>query len=198
VYPEGATTPTASNLNYAASETVANRVIVPVSAAGAVLLYANQNTNVVVDVSGWYSQAGGTGNEYLALTAPSRVCDTRAGNPSNLSGSQAQCNGAGNIGDALTAGGTITIHVTDLVGVPAGASAVVLNVTAIHPTAQTHITVYTGPTRPVVSDLNPAASAVQANLVVATVSASGTVTIYNFAGTVNVAVDLAGYYTSVA
>ena len=45
-----------------------------------------------------------------------------------------------------------------------------------------------------VSDLNPGAGTVEANLVVAKVSATGTVDIYNFAGSVNVAVDVEGWY----
>ena len=82
-----------------------------------------------------------------------------------------------------------------LAGIPSGATAVVLNVTAIAPSAQTHLTVFPSGSPPVVSDLNPAAGAVEANMVVAKVSATGTVSIYNFTGSVNVAVDVAGWYS---
>ena len=60
-YPQGTTAPTASNLNYRTGETVPNRVIVPVSANGQVSLTANQSTDVLVDVSGWFSTASGSG-----------------------------------------------------------------------------------------------------------------------------------------
>ena len=63
-YPQGTTAPTASNLNYQPGETLPNRVIVPVSATGQIDITANQATDVLVDVSGWYSAAGGTGTEY--------------------------------------------------------------------------------------------------------------------------------------
>jgi hypothetical protein len=71
----------------------------------------------------------------------------------------------------------------------------VLNVTAVSPTAQTHLTVFPGGSVPTVSDLNPAAGEVEANLVVATLSSSGTVNIYNYAGSVNVVVDVEGWYS---
>ena len=107
-YPQGTTAPTASSLNYQAAETLPNRVIVPVSATGQVSITANQATDVLVDVSGWYSAASGTGTQYTPGAAPVRVCDTRPGNPSGLSGAQAQCNGAANIGSPLGAGSTLT------------------------------------------------------------------------------------------
>lgn len=196
-YPTGENPPTASNLNYAPAETVANRVIVPVSGTGEVDLYSSQATNAIVDVSGWFSTSGGTGSSYNALNSPVRICDTRAANPSLLSGGAAQCNGGtGNPGDALGAGKTLTVQVTGNASIPTNATAVVLNLTAIRPSINTYLSVYPGGTRPTVSDLNPGASAVVANLVVATLSSSGTVTIYNNAGTVNLAVDVAGWYSS--
>jgi hypothetical protein len=45
--------------------------------------------------------------------------------------------------------------VTGLAGVPSGAKAVVVNMTAVTPTLGTFLTVYPGGTRPLVSDLNP-------------------------------------------
>ena len=197
VYPEGTTASAASNLNYGAGETLPNRVIVPVSASGQISVTANVATDVLVDVSGWYSAAGGTtGSQFTPEAAPVRLCDTRSGNPSNLSGAEAQCNGTGNAGDPIGTGHTLTVNVAGLAGIPSGATAVVLNVIAIQPSAQTHLTVYPGGTLPTVSDLNPAGGAIESNLVVATVSNTGTVSIYNFTGSVNVAVDAEGWYSS--
>ncbi|EQD42173.1 Cell surface receptor IPT/TIG domain protein, partial [mine drainage metagenome] len=63
--------------------------------------------------------------------APSRICDTRAGNPSGLLGGAAQCNGR-----TLAANTPLTVNVGGLGGVPGtGVSAVVLNVTVTNPTA---------------------------------------------------------------
>jgi len=96
----------------------------------------------------------------------------------------------------LGPGDTLSVTVTGLATVPADASAVVLNVTAVTPSAPTYLTVYPSGTPPTVSDLNPTPGDVEANLVVATVSETGTVTMYNFSGQVNVVVDVAGWYSS--
>ena len=196
LYPASTgTPPTASNVNFTTSEVVPNRVIVPVSASGALDMVANTATDAIVDVSGWYSTSGGSGTSFTPLASPVRICDTRSGNPSNLSGPEAQCNGTSNGGDPLGATATHTITVTGLAGVPTDAKAVVLNVTAVTPTAATYLTVFPSGTPPTVSDLNPTPGDVEANLVVATVSPTGTIDIYNNAGTANVVVDVAGWYS---
>jgi streptogramin lyase len=195
VYPQGGTQPFASNVNYTAGQVTANRVIVPLSAAGMVTVYSSAQADVIVDVSGYYTAAGGgAGSEFTSEGAPVRICDTRPNNPSKLLGAYNQC-------DDLTIGAnqTRTINVAGLAGVPSnGATAVVINLTGIAPTAPTYLTVYPGPTRPFASDLNPAVGTVGANLVVATLSSTGTVSIYNSAGSVNVVVDVLGWYEPVA
>jgi len=194
-YPAGGSVPTASNLNYATGETVPNRVVVPVSTLGQVSLVANRATNVVVDVSGWYSAAGGTGARYTPDAPPVRICDTRPGDPSGLTGTAAQCDGTDGVGTAIGPTATRTIDVTGLAGVPGDATAVVLDVAAVQPDAPTYLTVFPSGTPPPVSDLNPVPGETEANLVVAAVSPSGTVSLYNNSGTVNVVVDVAGWYS---
>jgi hypothetical protein len=192
VFPEGATQPTASNVNYAAGQVTANRVTVPLSSNGTpgrISIYSSAQADVVVDVSGYYSAAGGSGATFTTETAPVRICDTRAGNPSQLSGSANQCNGK-----TIDSSGNLTLQVAGLAGVPAGAKAVVVNLTAVSPTMPTYLTVYPGPTLTTSSDLNPAAGEVRANLSVAKVNANGTVTVYNSTGSVNVVVDVLGWY----
>ncbi len=113
-YPTGATRPTASNINYVTNETVPNLVEVGVGAAGDVSLYSSSSTDLVVDVEGYTAPAasGGPGaGLYTGLGTPSRVCDTRAGNPSNLnSAPDNQCNGPANRGTTLAAGATRQRH----------------------------------------------------------------------------------------
>ena len=194
VFPQGAAQPTASNVNYVAGAVVPNRVIVPVSSSGEIEVYSLATTDVVIDVSGWFSAAGGSAGEaFNPESNPVRICDTRSGNPSALSGSAAQCNS-----HTLSGNATMTLHVDGLAGVPNGATAVVLNVTAVHPTQATFLTVFPSGTPPTVSDLNPRPGAVEPNLVVATLSSGGTVTVYNKAGSVDVVVDVLGYYGSTA
>jgi hypothetical protein len=54
VYPCGVL-PLASNVNFAAGQTVANAVIAPVSAAGEVCLFTNVPTHLLADVNGWFA-----------------------------------------------------------------------------------------------------------------------------------------------
>jgi hypothetical protein len=168
-------------------------VIVPLGTNGDITVYASTETSILVDVSGWFSASGGSGASFTAEGGPLRVCDTRAGNPSDLSGTAAQCNGSGNKGSPVLAGHPLTITLAGVGGVPLGATAVVLNLTAVDPSAGTFLTVYPGGSEPGVSDANPSAGSTVANLVVATLSASGTISIANASGRVGLVVDVAGF-----
>jgi hypothetical protein len=195
VFPQGSPRPVASNLNYTAGQTTSNRVIVPLSAggpnAGEISVFSSARADVVVDVSGYYTAAGGSGSLFSAEAAPVRICDTRAGNPSALSGSSAQCDGL-----SLGTGGTRTVQVSGLAGVPSGATAVAINLTGVSPSALTFLTAYPNTLpNPLVSDLNEAPGDVRANMVVATLSSSGTITIDNDTGSMDVVVDVLGWYS---
>jgi len=54
VWPCGAPQPNASNLNFVAGVTIANSVITKVGTAGTVCIVASADTNLIVDVSGYY------------------------------------------------------------------------------------------------------------------------------------------------
>ncbi|HEX2117730.1 MAG TPA: hypothetical protein VHF91_00980, partial [Acidimicrobiales bacterium] len=57
-WPAGETRPLASNLNYAAGQTVPNLVTVKVGAGGRIHLYNNLGwAHVIADVAGWYGPA---------------------------------------------------------------------------------------------------------------------------------------------
>jgi len=80
--------------------------------------------------------------------------------------------------------------------VPAGADAVVLNVTATGGSANSFLTVYpSGTTAPHTSNLNFAAGQTTPNLVTAKVGADGKVAFVNALGSVDVVADLVGYYS---
>jgi len=190
VYPQGSGQPTASNLNYATGETTANRVIVPLSTSGQISVFSSAGSDIVVDVSGYYSAEGGSGTTFNPESTPVRICDTRPSNPSGLSGPQAQCNGK-----TIGSGQTLTVNVTGLAGVPANAKAVVINLTGVHPSAQTFLTVFPSAPAPTVSDLNPATGVVRANLSVATLNSNGRIFILNHTGSIDVVVDVLGWYS---
>jgi hypothetical protein len=128
--------------------------------------------------------ASSTSGSYVPVT-PYRLADTRTNS------------GEPYAGKTLGPGATLDVQVTGLGNVPAGASAAVLNVTAVAPTASAFLTVFpAGTTMPVVSNLNVTPGVVVANLVTVPLSSTGMVSIYNSAGSTNVVVDVDGYYTS--
>lgn len=57
VYPCGSPMPWASNLNFAAGQTISNHVTASVGDDGKVCIYASQDTDIVIDVEGTYTHA---------------------------------------------------------------------------------------------------------------------------------------------
>ena len=136
---------------------------------------------------------------YNPLT-PYRICDTRGGNPSNLSGLDlSQCEGK-----TLNAGGTLTIQVAGTNpsgqssgGVPSSATSVVLNVTVTNTTVPSYLTVYpTGGARPLSSSVNWNGGQTVPNLVTVALGTNGDVSLYNANGNADVVVDVEGWYDS--
>lgn len=186
VFPEGTTMPTVSNLNFAAGDTVPNLVTVGLSSSGMVSIYNSAgSTNVVVDVDGYYmSAAASNGSGLYNPLSPTRVMGT-------LQSGQAV--GPNSVASVTVAGSSASD------GVPANATAVVVNVTAANATAPSFLTVYpAGNTTPLASNLNFGAQMPNqaiANRVTVGVGSGGQIDVYNHAGTVNVDVDVDGYYT---
>ena len=190
----GGVRPNASNLNVQAHAVLPNRVIVPVTCAGGSCSVSIWNSvgavNIAVDINGWFST--GSGAEFTALTTPARICDTVLGT--------ATCARA-----PIGSGQVLNTPVAGVDGIPpdtggAGSpTAIVANVTAVNATKGTYVTVYPGPlsqSPPGASDLNVAAGVTSANLVVVGVGSDGTINLFNDVGTVNLIVDVLGYYSS--
>ncbi len=185
-YPDGTTRPLASNLNFISRQTVPNRVIVPLSASGAIDIYnSNGSVDVIVDVTGYYSSSS-TG--MFEAVAPARICDTR---PTAVSGLTDACTGK-----TLAGSATVTVPVTGNGGVQSTASGIVANVTVTGTTAGSYLTVYPATsTRPLASDLNWTPRTTVPNLVVAELGTNGALDVYNANGSANVIIDVAGWFT---
>jgi hypothetical protein len=185
VYPSCASSvPNASNLNWVAGKTIPNRVMIPVGSDGNVCMdNAYGTTDVVVDVAGWYGNASSAlGSQEVAL-APCRVLDTRPGSQ------------IGPYNTPFGAAVSRAVTVDGVCGVPAsGVAAVVLNVTATDTSQASFFTVYPSGSVPNASDLNWVGGVTIPNLVLATVNASGQITIFNAYGTVDGVVDVVGYF----
>jgi hypothetical protein len=81
-YPSGSGSSGTSSINFVEGQTIANRLIVPVGANGAIDLLnsVGESTDLVVDVNGWFTSSGSAvgGAGYLARI-PTRVSDSRPG-----------------------------------------------------------------------------------------------------------------------
>ena len=179
VYPEGEAQPLASNLNWTAGETVANRVLVPVGPTGQVTVY-NQlgSTDVVVDVDGYFTDGSpppGDASLFVPVS-PVRLLDTRQ------------------TGQTLEPGGTLPTAMTGLDGIASNAIAVVSNVTATDTTSPSYFTVYPGGVQPLASDLNWGPGQTVPNLTVASVGGAGGTSFFNAAGTADLVIDVFGYF----
>ncbi|OLF07598.1 hypothetical protein BLA60_27180 [Actinophytocola xinjiangensis] len=174
-YPTGTARPDASNLNIVAGDTRPVLATVALGTNRGVDLYNRNGTvHVLADLAGYY--APGTGSRYTPLSA-TRVLDTRSDPPPALGPGASQ--------------------VVDLTGkVPRSATAVTINLTGVGASAATFVTAWpTGQARPTVSNLNLNARSTRPNLATVALGADRTISLYNLAGTVDVMVDLTGFYT---
>jgi hypothetical protein len=178
VWPSGRTRPTVSSINFGAGEVVGNFVFAEVGANGRVSIYNhNGSTDVVFDVVGYFP----AGANYTPLT-PARVLDTRNSTQGELS-------------TPVGRRQTRSQRVAGVGGVPADASAVAINITAVTPTQGGYLTVWpSGRTRPEASSINFPAGGVVGNFVIAEVGEDGRVDIYNHDGDTHVVFDVVGYY----
>ncbi len=184
VWPTGLAKPLASNLNVTQGQVVANQVTVKLGTggrlgSGAVSLSTNAGeTDVVIDVIGYHTKSRpGTGTELRPVT-PFRVMSSRDG-----------------IGPFSTPWGPGQTRSVPVTGLPADATAVVLNVTALRSTApRSHLRVFpAGQPLPLASSLNFERGVNTPNLVTVGLR-NGRVDIYNANGTVDVIADVVGYF----
>lgn len=162
-----------SILNVVAGEPArAATVIAPISPAG-LTVWSSVGGHILVDVVGWFTGPSAPPDSVglFVPLAPTRVLDTRASGP------------------RAHPGGTVEL------GAPAGAAAVVTNVTATRTDAAGFLTAQpAGTPRVEVSALNPTGfDTTVANLAVTAASTRG-LAYYSSSG-LDLVVDLAGYFT---
>jgi hypothetical protein len=187
--PSGADVPPlVSNLNVFPGHAVANLVTVAVGSGGRVRLRnVYGNIQLVADVAGYFS-TDPAGSLFTPVDA-TRLLDTRGIAPTPTK-------------TPTGPGGSIDLTVTGSAGMPANAVAALFNYTAVAPTTPTYVQAYPSPVAdnpiPATSNINLLAGEVRANLAVVAIGAGGDVRLRNQGGTVNLLVDLGGYYTSTA
>ena len=189
VFAAGTAVPGTSVVNFAPGKDKANAAIVALSATGGLSFYSDtvagtsvNPVQVIIDVVGYVE----VGSVFTAIT-PARALDTRPGTQ------------VGPIAGTLTHRQVYALDVSSKV--PAAATAVVLNVTAVAPSAAGNLRVYpdtagTGRTPPPgTSSINYVPGRDIPNMVVVALPANGTIDLYSdqISGTTHVVVDIVGY-----
>jgi len=177
VYPDGRSRPSTSNIDFAAGQTQANLVTVPLTDGKVDIYNLAGNTDVLADLEGYY--APGVSGDFTG-TASARILDTRSGIGAPV----------GPIGSNKT----LAVQATGLAGVPTDATAVVLNVTVTEPSGSGLLTVYAdGQHQPGTTNIDYTAGQSDADLVVVPVT-DGKVDFWNHWGSTQVLADVEGYF----
>ncbi|QHT56333.1 hypothetical protein GXP71_09750 [Cellulomonas sp. H30R-01] len=177
VWPAGGPMPSSSTFNADPRLTAASGVLVGVGGQGKVSLYNNSgSTHLVVDVSGYFVD-GSSGVGYEPLPAGARMIDTRSD------------------GGALSAGTTRTVQVTGRGGVPAGATAVLANVSSVMPGGVGNVIAYpAGGTVPTIASVNHLPGDNVSNRTVVPLSADGRLALTLQGARADVVVDVIGWF----
>ena len=175
VWPAGADQPIVSTLNNPTGTNVANAAIVPAGSNGAVAVFPNNNTDLLIDVNGYFDTPG-SGGLSLYPTAPCRVIDTR------------------NVGSGQPFIGELTVDVIDSpCGPPANAQAYVFNATVVPPGALGYLTLWPdGEDQPLVSTLNAIDGATTSNMAIVPTN-NGSIDAYASALT-QMILDISSYF----
>lgn len=186
VWPTGTTRPGTSNVNLTRpGQTIANQVIVPVSADGKVSIYSLNGTHLIADVSGYFtdSTAPLSSTGLFIPVTPGRLLDTRdaTGVPTTT---------------RPVLGSTVETTVVGRNGVPgAGASALIGNTTMTETALPGYVTVFPqGIIRPTASTVNAEfANQTIANHTIVRINDGG-VALFTQTGS-HMLLDVAGFYT---
>ncbi len=182
VFPCGEQIPVASTVNFTPGAIVPNAAVVKVGANGAICIYSNTDTDVVVDANGYDAAQA-----VVRLFEPTRVLETRSG--------LVTADGLDEFNGPRPSDSVLELPIGGRVGVPSSIRAAVLNITVTEATGPGFVTVFPcGGTRPVASTLNYGLGSTVANLAVAPTSKDGKVCIYTQTAT-HLVVDLSGYHT---
>lgn len=163
--------PLASNLNYVAGSSATNQVTVRVNASRKVCFFTQSPTHLIVDLQGRYDSNVSAG---ITPVTPSRVLDTRTG-------------------AAISASGTIDVPIVGRAGVPTGATAALVSITADGAAASGFLTAWQcGDSKPNVSNVNYGMTLPSGNGAIVPLSPSGSLCIFSQSRT-DVIVDVFGY-----
>ncbi len=182
VWPTGQSQPLASLLNSLDGRVKAGAATVPAGTNGAISIFASNDSNVVLDIDGYFVPAAtSTALAFYPLT-PCRIADTRTA--------------TGPLGGPfMPAGQDRTFPVlSSSCNVPSSAQAYSLNFTAVPHTPLGYLTTWpTGQTQPLVSTLNAPTGVVTANAAIVPAGSNGAIDVF-VTNDSDVVIDINGYF----
>jgi uncharacterized repeat protein (TIGR01451 family) len=181
VWPTGQPQPLVSTLNSMDGSILANAAIVPAGTGGSINAYATNDTELIIDINGYFVPPATGTLQFYPLT-PCRVLDTR--NPSGTFGGPA-ISGLTSRSFPIPSSGC---------GAPSSAAAYSLNVTVVPHGMLGYVTAWpTGQSRVDVSILNSLDGTVLADAAIVPAGTGGAVSFYA-SNTTDLVVDINGYF----
>jgi uncharacterized repeat protein (TIGR03803 family) len=176
VWPYGQTQPDVSTLNAPTGTVTANAAILPAGNSGEISTWAYNDTDLVIDINGYFAMPG-QGGLSLNPLVPCRVLDTRNGN------------------GAFS--GTLNPPVNVLgspCSLPSQSQTYVVNATVVPVGSLGYLTLWPdGEQQPNVSTLNAYDGAVTSNMAIVPAGNQGKIDAYAY-GTTNLILDISGYF----
>jgi hypothetical protein len=180
VWPAGHTQPLVSTLNSLDGRIKANAAIVPAGSGGAISVFATNDTDVILDIDGYFVPTGTANALAFYPMTPCRLVDTRI----NLLSS-----------GALSAATSRTLPVgSSSCNIPSAAQAYSLNFTVVPRGVLGYLSVWpTGQSQPLVSTLNDLTGTIVANAAIVPAGAAGSIDVFA-TETTDLVVDINGYF----
>ena len=182
VWPTGQMKPIVSTLNSVDGRIKANAAIVAAGINGAVSVFATNDTQVILDINGYFVASTTPSSLAFYPLTPCRIADTRSA--------------AGPLGGPSMAAGQTRDYpvLTSACNVPSNAQAYSLNFTVVPKGTLGYLSTWpTGQTRPVVSTLNAPTGTVTANAAILPAGTNGDISVYTTNDT-DLVIDINGYF----
>jgi hypothetical protein len=154
---------------------VANAAIVPAGTSGEINVLGSNNTDVVIDINGYFAPVGSAaGSQALFTVTPCRVLDTRS--------------------SSGLMNGTLPVNVTSSsCGIPSSAEAFVLNATVVPTLGLGYLTLWPeNEAQPVVSTLNADDGVIASNMAIVPTT-NGSIDAFSSSST-QLILDISGYF----
>jgi hypothetical protein len=186
-WPTGQPRPLVATLNAPNGGVVGNEAIVPAGTNGAISVFTPGNTDLVIDINGYFAPPGNPGALYFYTLTPCRVVDTRSVGGSGLTGAFGP--------PSLVAGATRDFPMlASACDIPPVSQAYSLNITVIPPGPLGFVTAWpAGQPLPVAATVNAPLGNVVGSAALVAAGTNGDIDVYA-SGNTNLVIDINGYF----